>query len=77
MEITTLDALPINSSGIIDVINCKDNIKHRLLDLGLVRGTKITPYICSPFGDPIAYYVRGFVIAIRNSDANKIQIKKV
>ena len=33
----TLYELPLNTIGIIEKINCADNIRRRLLDLGLVN----------------------------------------
>ncbi len=71
---TTLDKLPINSIGKINSINCSENIKRRLLDLGLVTNTKIIPILVSPFGDPIAYSVRGSIISIRKEDSSLIHI---
>jgi len=59
---------------ILDV-QCADNIKRRLLDLGLVKGTEITPVLISPSGDPKAFEVRGTLIAIRKEDTNLIEIE--
>ena len=50
-------------------------IRRRLLDLGLIRGTKIVPVLISPSKDPRAFEVRGSLIAIRKEDANKIIIE--
>ena len=50
------------------------NIKRRLLDLGFTKGTPIKPILISPFKDPRAFEIRGFTIAIRAEDANKIFI---
>lgn len=73
-EITRLDQLPLNEIGIIKEINCDGNIKRRLLDMGLVKGTKIMPVLVSPSKDPRAFEVRGTIIAIRKEDAKKIEI---
>lgn len=48
--------------------------RDRLLDLGLVKNTKIKSLQKSPSGDPIAYYIRGSVIALRSEDANNILV---
>ena len=48
---------------------------RRLKDMGLVEGTKTKCLLKSPLGDPVAYRVRGAVIAIRNDDARKIGIE--
>ena len=71
----TLNELKLNETGYINELMCSDGVKRRLLDLGLIKGTKTTPLFVSPSGDPRAYEVRGSVIAIRKNDANLIEIK--
>lgn len=46
--------------------------RRRMLDLGLVQGTVVEAVQKSPSGDPIAYYIRGTVIALRDDDAKNI-----
>lgn len=70
-----LNDLPLNQIGIIDDIKCSNRIKRRLLDLGLVKGTKIMPVLVSPSKDPRAFLFRGTIVAIRMEDAKKIKIK--
>ena len=67
--------LPLNKVGIINNLNCNGNIRRRLLDLGLVRGTKITPVFKSPSGDPTAYEIRKTLIALRKEDSKLINLK--
>ena len=75
MKIENLNQLPLNKSGKINKIKCDEGIKRRLLDMGLVKGTEITPILISPSGDPRAFLVRGTIIAIRKEDAKNIKIK--
>jgi len=51
--------------------------RRRLMDLGVIPGTIIQNEINSPMGDPTAYRIRGAVIALRASQAGKIQITRV
>ena len=74
-NIITLDKLPINQKGIIIELNCNLSIKKRLLDLGLIPGTYITPVLKSPFGEPTAFEFRNTIISIRNYDTSLIKIK--
>ena len=67
--------LPLNTVGIVNDLNCNGNIRRRLLDLGLVRGTKITPVFKSPSGDPTAYEIRKTLIALRKEDSKLINLK--
>ena len=70
----TLSELPLDKRGYIKNLNCKENIKRRLLDLGLVEGSCIIPVLISPLQDPRAFSVRGSLIAIRKEDTNFINI---
>lgn len=75
MKIENLNQLPLNKSEKINKIECGEGIKRRLLDMGLVKGTEITPILISPSGDPRAFLVRGTIIAIREEDAKNIKIE--
>lgn len=50
--------------------------RRRLLDLGFVKGAKISIDLKSPLGNPIAYLIKGTSIALRKDQASKILIKK-
>ena len=68
--------LPLDTVGIINNLNCNGNIRRRLLDLGLVKDTKITPVFKSPSGDPTAYEIRKTIIALRKEDSCLINLKE-
>jgi len=53
------------------------NIKRRMLDLGIIEGTKIKPVLCSPLGDPTAYEVRGMMLSLREEDSRNIEVQKI
>ena len=44
-------------------------IRRRLLDLGFVHGSYITPILESPSNGLRAFYIRGSLIAIRDEDS--------
>lgn len=50
------------------------SLKRRLQDLGLVEGTTVQCIQKSPYGDPVAYGIRGAVIALRSEDARRVII---
>ena len=43
-----------------------------MFDIGLIPGSKVECIMKSPLGDPIAYMIKGAIIAIRNEDSSKI-----
>ena len=75
MNIYPLNKVKLNNSVFIHSLHCKENIKRRLLDLGLCENIKITPLFKSFAGDPTAYDIRGTTIAIREDDSKNIYVK--
>lgn len=61
--------------GRIAGMHVAGDIGQRLKDMGFVRGAGIECVYASPFGDPVAYFVKGTLIAVRNEDAQKIEVK--
>lgn len=51
--------------------------RRRFLDLGILPGTVITAELTSPSGDPTAYRIRDALIALRQEQADLIQIKRI
>lgn len=70
----TLDKLDIDKTATILTLNCKGDLRRRLLDLGLVNGTNIKAIFKSPIGNPIAYEIRGTTIALRKEDSRLINV---
>lgn len=56
---------------------CQGAQRRRLLDLGVVPGTVIEAEMRSASGDPIAYRIRGALIALRRSQAEWIQVERI
>jgi DtxR family Mn-dependent transcriptional regulator len=50
--------------------------RRRLLDLGVVPGTVIRVELASASGDPMAYRIRGAVIALRRAQADDILVRR-
>ncbi len=50
--------------------------RRRLLDLGLTPGVRITAELPSMLGDPVAYRVRGTLIALRRDQAEHVLISE-
>ena len=56
---------------------CRSSERRRLMDLGIVPGTRIQVAFRSPSGDPTAYLVRDTLIALRKEQADMISIRKI
>jgi len=67
-----LAELPIGRTGVVLALQAEGLPRRRLLDLGLVPGTKVEAVRRSPAGDPIAFRIRGAVIALRKEEAQQV-----
>lgn len=50
-------------------------MRRRLQDIGLIEGTRVECLQKSPAGDPVAYLIRGAVIALRAEDSEKVLVR--
>lgn len=55
-------------------VDLRGAMARRLLDLGLIAGTRVCCVGRSPAGDPAAYLIRGAVIALRRADAAGVEV---
>ena len=75
---TLLDLTVGEVARVVDISPaCQGSQRRRLLDLGVVRGTEIEVEFASAMGDPIAYRIRGALIALRRGQAEWIRIERV
>ena len=75
MNDTTLACLPEGCAATVTQMKSSDNMRRRLMDMGLIEGTRVICLHVSPAGDPIAYLIRGAVIALRKADTGNIIVK--
>lgn len=62
------------TASVLDLLST-GSMRRRLQDIGLIAGTKVECVQKSPAGDPIAYLIRGAVIALRAEDSTKVVIQ--
>ena len=71
----TLNQLKVGQKGIITEISNESTLKQRFLDMGVAPQTAIECELESPWKNPKAYRVKEALIAIRDEDAEKIEVK--
>lgn len=70
-----LNSLPLGKKCKVKKLISDGVLRRRLLDLGLIDDTVIETLQKSPSGDPVAYLIRGAVIAIRTEVASMILVE--
>lgn len=70
-----LNQLPVGCLGRVKKLTSEGISRRRMLDLGLIHDTTVKSLRQSPSGDPVAYEIRGAVIALRSEESSKIFIE--
>jgi DtxR family Mn-dependent transcriptional regulator len=75
-EVRTLTALRPGQHATVRALaeSLQGFTRRRLLDLGLTPGVAVTAELSSMFSDPVAYRVRGTLIALRREQAEQVLI---
>ncbi|HHZ19942.1 MAG TPA: ferrous iron transport protein A [Firmicutes bacterium] len=72
-----LTRLSIGCTAEVVRISAEGLTRNRLLDLGLVPSTIVEAVRKSPAGDPVAYKIRGAIIALRSEESRLITVRPV
>lgn len=71
-----LSELRIGQNGIVLDINIPDKIiKRHLMEMGLIKGTKLKVVKVAPTGDPICIEIREYELALRKSEAKSVIVE--
>ena len=70
----TLDLLTPGERGVIRRLDGDPTIVRRLMELGLVPGTRLEVIRLAPLGDPVELKLRDIHISIRRSEAAHIHV---
>ncbi|MDP2955648.1 MAG: metal-dependent transcriptional regulator [Longimicrobiales bacterium] len=71
------DLAPGEAARVVTISSvCQGIQRRRLLDLGVVRGTEITAEFRGAAGDPVAYRIRGALVALRREQASWVLVER-
>lgn len=66
--------VPIGTSAVVTELRLESQERRRLMDLGFVPGVKIERVLDAPLGGTIAFRIRGTVIALRDTQTDRIEV---
>ncbi len=69
-----LSELQRNESGIITKVRGRGAFRKRILEMGFVKGKKVSIIKNAPLQDPIEYSIMGYKVSLRRSEASLIEV---
>ena len=69
-----LSDLKNDETGVVAEVQGEDRISLRLMEMGLVAGTRVTRIAAAPMGDPLEFEILGFTLSLRSAEARRVQL---
>ncbi len=76
MPPVSLEKLANGNRGIIRTID-ESLLRVKLLEMGLTLGTEIQVLYRAPFGGPLAIDINGYVLSLRQDEAQLVHVEPV
>ncbi|MDA3931831.1 MAG: FeoA family protein [Tenericutes bacterium] len=54
-----------------------NNLRKRIIDMGIIIGTKVYVKKTAPLGDPMEIIVRGYSLTLRKAEARTIHVERI
>jgi Fe2+ transport system protein FeoA len=74
MDSMTLGRTAIGSVVTVEAVGGERSFRRRLMELGLVPGTRVELVGVAPLGDPVELLVRGCSLSIRRAEAEAVRV---
>lgn len=71
----TLREVKVGDTVKIVRVSGSGQVKRRVMDMGLTKGTEVSIRKIAPLGDPIELTVRGYELSIRKDEASAIEVE--
>lgn len=72
-----LNELQSGQNGRILKISAKEKLYQKLLDMGFINGAIITVVREAPLYDPMELKIHNYLVSLRKSEANLIQVELI
>jgi ferrous iron transport protein A len=73
-ELKPLASLPAGTLAIVQEVHLSPDFQQRLMELGILIGTRIEVVRYAPLGDPVEIRVRGCNLTLRKLEAEKVLV---
>ena len=72
---SSLVDLPLGQHAEVVSIDCERRLSRRVMEMGLLPGTRVRVVRVAPLRDPIELRVRNYSLSVRRAEAAKITVR--
>jgi ferrous iron transport protein A len=73
---TCLEGLAVGDAAVVKHLGNARPVALRLMEMGLLPGTKLTLERVAPLGDPLVVRIRGYALSLRKEEARLVEIER-
>ena len=70
----TLEQVAVGASVVVEGVGGARAFRRRLMELGIIPGTRVQVVRVAPLGDPLELSARGCNLSIRAAEAREVQV---
>lgn len=75
--VAPLDTLSPGEKAVVERITISSPaIRHRLMEMGLTKGTMVEMIRFAPLGDPLEVRIKGYRLALRRVEASSVIVRR-
>jgi Fe2+ transport system protein FeoA len=71
----TLEQVAVGASVVVEQVGGARAFRRRLMELGIIPGTRVEVLRIAPFGDPMELSARGCNLSIRAAEAREVRVQ--
>lgn len=72
----TLEQVTPGTSVVVEKVGGARSFRRRLMELGIIPGTRVEVLRVAPFGDPLELRARGCNLSIRAAEARHVEVAR-
>ncbi|OYT43387.1 ferrous iron transport protein A [Candidatus Bathyarchaeota archaeon] len=69
-----LSELKPGERGVVSKVVGDREVRRRLLDMGLTRGTEVIVVRRAPLGDPVEFLLKGYNLSLRKRESENVYV---
>lgn len=71
-----MSSIPNGTEVVVRKIIASD-LAVKLLEMGIIEGKRLKVLYRAPFGDPMAVDIDGYVLSLRNDEADLVEVEPI
>lgn len=71
-----MSELQVGDKAEVTAVKAGQAVRRRILDMGLITGTRFKVLRVAPLGDPMEIFFKGMYLSLRKNEAEGISVRK-